>query len=379
VGQLADLWKQAAKAGKAPSADQISSARSALRAPAWRLSHASKTVRPLQPLHLRVAGLAKGYIADKALAAARAKAKGATGILINLGGDIAAWGAGPDDKTGWLVDVADPFRPADNDRPLTTIRVAGRAVASSGGYARNFTIAGRRYSYVLNPLTGRPAEVVEGATVVAPDAATADAAATSLCVLSPVRGVGLVNALRDVECVVVDASGMQHASKGWRKLVVERAGGKQPVATKGAWPKGYGVIVQVALRRHRNRPMLAAWVVDEAGRPVKMLALWGESKYYKSLRTYYRLNRSFRATARNVTRASPRAGVYALAWDGTNGSGRPVKPGTYTVNIEIVREKGSRVTMTGSVHCGTTKVASARIRANLESDGAQVRYGPTGT
>ena len=72
--------------------------------------------------------------------------------------------------------------------------------------------------------------------------------------------------------------------------------------------------------------------------------------------------------------ASP--GRYNLTWDGRDSRNKPVPPGTYSVVLEIAREKGTHVTMTAPIACGTTKPASADIKGNTESDGAEIRYGP---
>jgi len=362
-----------------PNAKALSAAVKRVGDPAWRMSASSRTVNLLRPPHLRVAGLAKGYIVDKALAAGSAKAPGATGILLNIGGDIAAWGSsGSDQASGWNVGVADPLHPADNAKLLTTIRLVNRAVASSGDYARYFEIGPKRYSQIINPRTGRPAGGVTGATVVAVDAMSADAVATALCVLDPKRGVAMVNYLPLTECLIVGADGKQYASRGWRRLELAANGSStvSPAPGGAGWPKGYACEVRLSLRRHRKRPIVAAWIADSRNRPVKMLALWcKKSKYHRKLPRWYALG-AFRYTARNVTRASRSAGVYTLTWDGTDSKGKPVPAGKYTVMIEIAREKGGHVTMSASVACGTKKIASAKMSRNIEADGAEVRYGP---
>ena len=52
------------------------------------------------------------------------------------------------------------------------------------------------------------------ATVIAQDAAFADALATALCVLSPEAGLEIVNSIPRVEALVVDMQGQSQMSKG---------------------------------------------------------------------------------------------------------------------------------------------------------------------
>ncbi|MBL7134038.1 MAG: DUF2271 domain-containing protein [Phycisphaerae bacterium] len=377
LGEVLDLWKHGAKTGAVPDAAALSAAVKKVGAPAWRLSPSSRMLNLLRPPSLRVDALAKGYIVDKALAAGAAKAPHATGILLDIGGDIAAWGSrGSDGASGWNVGVADPLHPADNARLLTTIRLVNRAVATSGDYARYFEIGSKRYSHIIDPRTGRPAGGVTGATVVAPDTMSADAVVTALCVLDPKRGVAMVNYLPLTECLIVAADGKQYTSRYWRNLEVASTDPAVPKVARAGWPKGYACDVRLSLRRHRKRPIVAAWIADGNNKPVKMLALWcKQSKYHRKLPRWYALG-AFRYTARNVTRASRPAGVYTLTWDGTDSKGKPVPAGTYTVMIELAREKGTHATMSASIACGTTKTASAEMKGNVEANGAEVRYGP---
>src|SRR6185436_14620584 len=94
---------------------------------------------------------------QRAAAAAQAAVPSLAGLLINLGGDIAAWGNDAGNQKGWLVGVQNPREPYDNAKPLTRLRLANHAVATSGDYERYYTVEGKRYSHLLDPRTGRPA------------------------------------------------------------------------------------------------------------------------------------------------------------------------------------------------------------------------------
>ena len=54
-------------------------------------------------------------------------------------------------------------------------------------------IDGTRYSHIVDPRTGRPAEQAPSVTVIAPDGATADAWATVFSVLSVAEGEALLD------------------------------------------------------------------------------------------------------------------------------------------------------------------------------------------
>lgn len=116
---------------------------------------------------------------------------------------------------------------------------------------------------------------------------------------------------------------------------------------------------KVTVKGGGKRPYGAVWISDSAGKPVKVLALWGrKSKYFKELKRWSKLDADFRAGASAVTSASRQAGVYTLTWNGLDTADKPVKPGTYTVNVELVREKSGPTDLAVKVDCGKTAQAA---------------------
>ena len=395
VGELIALWRAGAKADKLPDEKLLGAAKARLKDPAWRLDIAARGVKPLGKMNLSIAGLAKGYIIDKALAAGRAKVPDLKGILLDIGGDIGTWSAaGTGDDGSWRVGVADPFRSEDNGPIMDTVSLVNQSVATSGSYARFFKIGSKRHSHIIDPHTGWPAYDVVSATVVARDTVTADAAATALCVMSPEKGLALIARIRQAECLIVGSDGKKHRSPGW--------GGKSTVVVKPKptpngqagsdptrWPSGYRVTMELSLKKNPPfrgkkrkyvRPYVAVMVVDKDNTVVKTVALWVErkTKYDKELRGWYAQDRDYRAKYRQaVSRASRPGGTYTVVWDGTDDDGKPVKQGTYGVFIEINREHGTHVYMRAPVTC-LARSASARMAGNTESDGVSIRYGPKG-
>ena len=128
-------------------------------------------------------GIGKGFAAERVVQAMRVAWAGLPGALVDLGGDIAVWGETPEGGP-WLVAVEDPSRAGGK---LGTIRLGAGGVATSGPARRRFG-PGRSLHHLIDPATGRPAEGGPSAvTVVAPDAAAAEAYATALAV-SPLGG-----------------------------------------------------------------------------------------------------------------------------------------------------------------------------------------------
>jgi len=123
-------------------------------------------------------GIGKGFSAMRALHVMRATWPGATGVLVDLGGDIAVWGVPPEGGK-WRIDIADP-RTADGI--AGTLELDAGGVATSGRDTRRFGRAGRLH-HLIDPRTGVPAASGPLAvTVVAPSTTEAEAHATALAI-----------------------------------------------------------------------------------------------------------------------------------------------------------------------------------------------------
>jgi len=94
--------------------------------------------------------------------------------LVELGGDIRLVGIVPETKA-WQVGIRDPF---DTSRACAHISLVQGALASSGDYERYTVIQGRKYSHILNPLTGWPVTGCSSVSVVAEQCVIAGSAAT---------------------------------------------------------------------------------------------------------------------------------------------------------------------------------------------------------
>jgi FAD:protein FMN transferase len=125
-------------------------------------------------------GIGKGYAAGRALDAMLAAEPRLAGGLVDLGGDIAVRGETPEGGP-WRIAVADPRLPG---RTLAVLALDAGGVATSGRDARRFGPSGSLH-HLIDPETGEPAFAGPlTVTVVAPDAAEAEANATTLAIAS---------------------------------------------------------------------------------------------------------------------------------------------------------------------------------------------------
>ncbi|HEX5107902.1 MAG TPA: DUF2271 domain-containing protein [Vicinamibacterales bacterium] len=312
---------------------------------------------------LNVDALGKAYIIDCALERARSL-PGIDGILINIGGDIAACGPHRD------ISVTDPLAAYDNSEPLTRVTLQDGAIATSGTYARG--------GHLLDPRRGRPASQLLSATVTASDAVTANALATAACVLGPDAGLQMVERTRGAETLLVTASGLAVRSTGFARR--ERAPLARVAAAAG-WPAGYQLTMSLTLlqtsgRGAVHRPYVGVWAEDASNKLVRVLAFWAnEPKYYGELSILF--NRAGRSPDRlhTLARATRSPGKYDLVWDGLDDQRAPVPAGSYKIVVETNQEGGSYAKQSGVIACGDAP-ADLVLSGSVNVEPIAIRYGP---
>ncbi len=146
-------------------------------------------------------GIGKGFAAD--LVAEDLLEAGASGALVNLGGDLAVLGT-PVDQPSWYLGIDDPRQPGTH---VATLRVTCGGLATSGTTVRRWeTAGGGTAHHLIDPTTGLPsAHGVRTASVLAADAATAEAFATSTMMLDPATAIGMLDDAGLAGLVVTDA------------------------------------------------------------------------------------------------------------------------------------------------------------------------------
>jgi len=307
-----------------------------------------------------VDALGKAYIIDRAAAAALKTWPSVDALLLNIGGDIVTRGRSAE------IAIADQTAWHDNAQPMATIAVRNAAVATSGTYARG--------DHLTDPRTGRSQRSSVAATVVAPDAVTANALATTLCLTGGQDDLQLVESTPGAEAMRV-VSGVLQRSSGFAYL--ERPSASQTPASTN-WPPGYHVTLTIPLTAARSskRPYVAAWVDDTSGKLVRVLAIWGDnSKYLSDLSTLWNHLHGNVNQFRSVTRATRSAGKYDLVWDGLDNDRRPVPLGSYRITIETNQEHGTYAKQAGTIDIGDSPT-SITLPGTTNFDPVVVQYGP---
>ncbi|MCF6345875.1 MAG: FAD:protein FMN transferase [Thiomicrorhabdus sp.] len=178
IGQLVDLWGFHSETwqGPPPSQQQIQAWLNQ-RPSLLDISFTGNTLTSSNPnVQLDFGGNAKGLAIEMALASLQKS--GIQNAIVSIGGDMKAIGSKHGDP--WKVGIQNPQQPT---QVLASIELkSGESVMTSGIYQRYFESQGQRFSHILNPKTGYPAQSFSSVTVIHPNAITADAAATALLI-----------------------------------------------------------------------------------------------------------------------------------------------------------------------------------------------------
>ena len=175
---LSRCWGFVAREGRVPADTEIEAARAVAGLHHLTLDAAARTVHfRVRGVELNLGAIGKGAAVDAI--AARLARRGVRHALVSAAGSSARAIGGRDG--GFAVDVTSPLV----DRPLARLRLRGGALGTSGIGVQSIVRDGRRFGHVIDPRTGWPATGVVSATVIAADAATADALSTAMLIGGP--------------------------------------------------------------------------------------------------------------------------------------------------------------------------------------------------
>lgn len=151
-------------------------------------------------------GIGKGYAADRARKLLQQK--GVPSGIVNAAGDLVTWGNDPQ-GTPWTIGIADPNA---KHHPFSFLEISNMAVATSGNYEKYAVIDGKKYSHTIDPKTGFPVSGIKSVTIICPSAELADAMATPVMVMGIRAGLGLINQMRQIACIIIDDADRLYSS-----------------------------------------------------------------------------------------------------------------------------------------------------------------------
>ena len=209
VGAISARWKQAEADGYEPTTTELNELAAAISEPRYD----ERLALTADGSVLNFNAFAKGRVVDLTCRHVMAHHR-LDSVMVNIGGDLQHAGSG-------VVEAAveNPSAAYDNAAPFAVIRLSNQAIATSGSSRRGFQVGDRWYSHVIDPRTGWPVESIMSSSVVAPDAATADAVATVIGVVEPAEGTRF--AAKYPHCIVL-ADSTAVTNDAWRAVALAR-------------------------------------------------------------------------------------------------------------------------------------------------------------
>lgn len=177
AGALTKLWDL--QSGRLPdrAALDAAHARCGWRRVSWKRPYLRLGVPGMR---LDLGGVVKEYAADRA--AQLCREVGVEHGVVDLGGDLAVVGPHADGST-WLAGITSPSKPGT---AIAQIELTSGGLATSGDYERVMIVDGRRYSHIIDPVSGVPVESFASVSVVGASCLVAGAAST----LAMLLGIG---------------------------------------------------------------------------------------------------------------------------------------------------------------------------------------------
>jgi FAD:protein FMN transferase len=208
IGPAVDVWN-VIEGGRIPTESELEALRPMMDLGAVHADAQNHTIFLKKAgMRIDVGGIGKGYAADQAVEALRRT--GAVAGVVALSGDIKTFGRLPGGKM-FPVGIQHPRK---DGALLAWIDLQDEAISTAGDYERFFEWDGIRYHHILDPRTLQPARRCQSVTVIAREGIWADGLDTGIFVMGAELGMKLVEALPDVEAIIVDHEGHVHVSSG---------------------------------------------------------------------------------------------------------------------------------------------------------------------
>ncbi|MEA5461702.1 FAD:protein FMN transferase [Arcicella sp. LKC2W] len=145
--------------------------------------------------------LGEGYAADRCRE--MMLAKGIQAGIVNASGDMNSWGTQPNGNP-WNIGITNPMK---KDTVFAVVPLIKSAVVTSGSYQKYVVFNGKRYSHIINPVTGYPASGLCSVTVLGSSAEKANGFSTSIMVLGKEKGLKLLKKYPDYSAILITDSG----------------------------------------------------------------------------------------------------------------------------------------------------------------------------
>ncbi|MBY0505526.1 MAG: FAD:protein FMN transferase [Bryobacteraceae bacterium] len=171
VGPLMKVWGFYKGTGRLPHRAEIRSVLASVGSSHIRLDPERRTVSFGRPgMSIDPGGIGKGYAVDRMVQILR-DAGIRSGFVSASTSTVYAIGT-PPGEAGWKVTIS---HPKDRARSVGEALLKDESLSTSGNYEKFFVAGKHRYSHIMDPRTGYPAEGMLSVSVIAPRAIDSEA------------------------------------------------------------------------------------------------------------------------------------------------------------------------------------------------------------
>lgn len=223
VGPLVNAWGFGFKGKMKMDRDKVDSL---LRFVDYRKVSLDTENRVVKPDGVRFDfnAIAQGYAVD--VLGSFLESQGIDHYLVDIGGEILGKGHKPGNEP-WIVGIETPAADSLAERSIhTRVKLADKALATSGSYRKYREENGFKYSHTIDPKTGYPVQhTLLSVSVLAHDCATADAFATAFMVMGTEKSLEFLQAEPSLEAFFIYDGGnglfLTHTTKGFIDIIAE--------------------------------------------------------------------------------------------------------------------------------------------------------------
>lgn len=170
--------------------------------------------------------IAQGYSVD--VVVDFLKSKGLKSGIVEIGGEIVAFGKNTIENKNWIIGIDDPTQSPEERTLIAKIKLENLGMATSGNYrkVKVDSLTGQKFVHIINPKTGLSQKSsMLSATVLAPSCIEADGFATAFMIMDLESVQKLINTRNDlyVLLIYVDKNGQinQFNSSNFQSISLE--------------------------------------------------------------------------------------------------------------------------------------------------------------
>ena len=170
--------------------------------------------------------IAQGYSVD--VVAEFLQSKGIQNGIVEIGGEIVAFGKNIIENKNWVVGIDDPTQLPEERTLLAKIKLENLGMATSGNYRKVQvdSLSGQKFVHIINPKTGLSEKgSVLSATVLAPKCIEADGFATAFMVMDLGATKKLLQTRKDLYVLLIytDENNLlqQYKTDNFKELLID--------------------------------------------------------------------------------------------------------------------------------------------------------------